>query len=71
VTGRVQWDGYPERLHGWIDRIPAGLVVYCGHDVRSPDGRPYVQEGEAGGRAVFLDTGAGKGGHLSWIDLRW
>ena len=71
VTGRVQWDGYPERLHGWIDRIPAGMVVYCGHDVRSPDGRPYVQEGEAGGRAVFLDTGAGKGGHLSWIDLRW
>jgi protein phosphatase len=23
----------------------------------------------AGGVAVFLDTGAGKGGHLSWIDL--
>ena len=22
-----------------------------------------------GGTAVFLDTGAGKGGHLSWIDL--
>jgi len=24
---------------------------------------------EAGGRAVFMDTGAGKGGHLSWMDL--
>jgi protein phosphatase len=22
-----------------------------------------------GGRAVFLDTGAGKGGHLSWMDI--
>ena len=26
-------------------------------------------EGSAGGQAIFLDTGAGKGGHLSWIDL--
>jgi protein phosphatase len=25
--------------------------------------------GNAGGTAVFLDTGAGKGGHLSWIDI--
>ena len=25
--------------------------------------------GEAGGQAVFLDTGSGKGGRLSWIDL--
>jgi protein phosphatase len=28
-----------------------------------------VAHGEAGGSAVFMDTGAGKGGHLSWIDL--
>jgi protein phosphatase len=52
-----------------VDRIPAGVTVYCGHDQRSSDGRPYVRKGAAGGRAVFLDTGAGKGGHLSWIDL--
>ncbi|MBK1660971.1 phosphatase [Paracraurococcus ruber] len=71
VTGRTRPDGYPDRVHDWVDRIPAGTVVYCGHDRRSPDGRPYVQEGEEGGRCVFLDTGAGKGGHLSWIDLRW
>ena len=25
--------------------------------------------GSGGGTAVFMDTGAGKGGHLSWIDL--
>jgi protein phosphatase len=71
VTGRLQADGYPERLDNWVDRIPAGMVVYCGHDRRSPDGRPFVLDGEGGGRAVFLDTGAGKGGHLSWIDLRF
>ena len=68
-TGRVQPDGYPERSLRWVDRIPAGLTVYCGHDRRSTDGRPYVRRGAAGGTAVFLDTGAGKGGHLSWIDL--
>jgi protein phosphatase len=69
ATGRTQPDGYPERSLAWVDRIPAGLTVYCGHDNRSFDGRPAVRAGAAGGRAVFLDTGAGKGGHLSWIDL--
>jgi protein phosphatase len=68
-TGRLQADGYPERSLRWADRIPAGITVYCGHDRRSQNGRPYTRRGAAGGRVVFLDTGAGKGGHLSWIDL--
>lgn len=68
-TGRIQPDGYPERSLRWVDRIPAGLTVYCGHDRRSTDGRPYIRHNAAGGVAVFVDTGAGKGGHLSWIDL--
>jgi protein phosphatase len=45
------------------------MTVYCGHDCRSSDGRPYIRINEAGGRAVFMDTGAGKGGHLSWMDI--
>ena len=69
TTGRMQADGYPERVLRWVDRIPAGITVYCGHDQRSTDGRPYVRAGAGGGKAIFLDTGAGKGGHLSWIDL--
>ncbi len=69
TTGRVQADGYPERVIAWVDDIPPGMTVYCGHDRRSSDGRPLVRHGAAGGRAVFMDTGAGKGGHLSWIDL--
>lgn len=69
TTGRTQPDGYPERVIRWVDRIPAGLTVYCGHDQRSTDGRPYIRHGASGGTAMFLDTGAGKGGHLSWIDL--
>ncbi|MDT7953844.1 MAG: metallophosphoesterase [Acetobacteraceae bacterium] len=69
TTGRMQPDGYPERIVRWVDRIPAGITVYCGHDQRSTDGRPYVRAGASGGKAIFMDTGAGKGGHLSWIDL--
>jgi len=68
-TGRTQANGYPERSLRWVDRIPAGVTVYCGHDRRSTDGRPYRRRGALGGVAVFVDTGAGKGGHLSWIDL--
>lgn len=69
VRGEVTASGYPVRVLGWVDAIPAGLTVYCGHDIRSADGRPHVRQGKAGGRAVFMDTGAGKGGHLSWCDL--
>jgi protein phosphatase len=69
TTGRVTGAGRPERLLKWVDDIPGGMTVYCGHDQRSSDGRPYVRHGRNGGTAVFLDTGAGKGGHLSWVDL--
>jgi protein phosphatase len=68
-TGRTQSDGFPERSLRWVERIPAGVTVYCGHDRRSADGRPYRRQNMLGGTAIFLDTGAGKGGHLSWIDL--
>ncbi len=69
TTGRTTGDGRPERLLRWVDDIPAGVSVYCGHDRRSADGRPYIRVNEASGRAVFMDTGAGKGGHLSWMDI--
>jgi protein phosphatase len=70
VTGRTQADGYPERLLDWVDRIPPDITVICGHDRRSLDGRPLRMTGAQGGRCIFLDCGAGKGGHLAWIDLR-
>jgi protein phosphatase len=68
-TGYIQEDGFPERSLRWVNRIPPGTTVYVGHDRRSQDGRPLEQRSRAGGRAIFVDTGAGKGGHLSWIDL--
>ncbi|MCC7280951.1 MAG: metallophosphoesterase [Acetobacteraceae bacterium] len=69
TSGRKLANGMPERLYGWVDRIPRGITVFCGHDVLAHDGRPQLRAGAAGGRAVFVDTGAGKQGHLSWIDL--
>jgi protein phosphatase len=69
TTGRATEAGKPERLLDWIEDIPAGITVYCGHDRRSQDGRPYIRDNILGGSAVFLDTGAGKGGHLSWMDI--
>jgi len=70
TTGRVTGAGKPERLITWVDAVPDGMTVYCGHDRRSTDDRPYVRQGRLGGTTVFMDTGAGKGGHLSWIDIR-
>ncbi len=69
TTGRVTGAGKPERLLRWVEEIPRGITVYAGHDQRSTDGRPYIRTARSGGTAVFLDTGAGKGGHLSWIDV--
>jgi protein phosphatase len=69
TTGRTTGAGKPERLLRWVEDIPANITVYCGHDQRSTDGRPYVRTNASGGRAIFLDTGAGKGGHLSWMDI--
>ncbi len=69
VTGRTQHDGFPERLLGWTERVPRGVCVVVGHDRRSTDGRPLVVESRAGGSVTFLDLGAGKGGHLAWMDV--
>ena len=67
-----QWvadSGKPERLLRWVGDIPAEMTAYVGHDQRLPNGRPYVRHSRKGGTAIFLDTGAGKGGHLLWMDI--
>lgn len=72
LYGNVRGEGggrFPWRERDWIARVPAGLTVYCGHDSAYAGGRPRMCRNAAGGRVVVLDTGAGKGGHLSWIDL--
>lgn len=69
AEGRMEaGQALPTRTYRWLDGIPSGLTVIAGHDVRSREA-PLVATGAAGGRAIFLDTGAGAGGRLSWIDL--
>ncbi|MNK56478.1 diadenosine tetraphosphatase [compost metagenome] len=57
-------DGYPNRVYNWVNRIPEGKKVIVGHDIRSTL-KPLVETGTRGGEATFMDTGSGKGGHLT------
>ncbi|MCJ2183256.1 hypothetical protein MTR62_11210 [Novosphingobium sp. 1949] len=56
----------PIRLYDWASAIPARHTVVIGHD-RVPDVQTTTNP--AGGQLVRIDTGAGKGGRLSWIDI--
>jgi hypothetical protein len=58
----------PKRTYNWIETVPADITVIIGHDVIATD-RIVERRGALGGRVLFCDTGAGKGGKLSWIDL--
>jgi len=57
------------RVHRWVDSIPAGQMVFVGHDKVCDF--PIVVTGAKGGQVVFLDTGCGTGGQLSTADLRF
>ena len=60
--------GHPVRVHDWVDDIPAGLTVLVGHQALSAD-VIVSRQGSQGGAAWFCDTGCGKGGRLSWVDI--
>lgn len=61
-------DELPTRTYNWIDTVPAEIRVVIGHDVVATD-RIVERRGALGGRVLFLDTGCGKGGKLSFIDV--
>ena len=67
VDGTLAPDGKPIRHYAWVDALPDGVTAIVGHDKRGET--PFLHAGAAGGRAIFLDTGCGKGGALSFIDL--
>ena len=69
VTGELHSDGFPVRLYNWIEEIPMGKTVIVGHD-RKPIfdvaiTKPLVRTNAKGGKAIFIDTGCGKGGFLT------
>jgi protein phosphatase len=71
TVNEIDEDGYPVRLYNWIEEIPAGKTVVVGHD-RKPIRNvaitsPMTVPNKNGGKAIFLDTGCGKGGFLSGV----
>lgn len=60
----------PNRVYNWVDLLTENQCAIVGHDVRSQFD-PYIHKGERGGKAIFLDTGCGKTGHLSTVDIRF
>jgi len=64
-----QENGYPNRIHDWVDTIPAGHTVFVGHEVVGDV--PITKTGALGGTAHFLDTGSGKGGSISFMDVEF
>ena len=64
TDGSLNEEGLPIRTYAWVDRIPSGLTVLVEHDTRQMH-EPLVIDNADGGRTVFLDTGAAKGGRLS------
>lgn len=69
LYGQGEINGKYHRVHHWVHEVPLGQTVLVGHNVISP--LPLVSTGQKGGQVVFLDTGCGKGGHLSTADLRF
>ena len=59
----------PTRSYRWIESIPSDRIVVSGHDWRAE--YPMTETNSQGGKAVFLDTGSGKGGSLSLADFRF
>lgn len=69
VDGSRSQPGRPIRSYHWVESIPSERMVVVGHDRRAAS--PFVQTNAANGKAIFLDTGSGKGGVLSSADFRF
>jgi protein phosphatase len=64
---------YPFRTYDWKDSVPAGITLFVGHDPAPLTGEPDFDNFQPepldhtnanGGRIIWLDCGAGKGGSL-------
>lgn len=60
----------PQALYSWANSVPKGAIAIVGHNVRSTR-CPVSQVNDRGGTSIYLDTGSGKGGPLSSVDLRY
>lgn len=60
----------PARRYSWTEAVPDGMTVIVGHDIRSTT-LPLTTVSPLGGQTIFMDTGSGKGGFLSSVDLKF
>lgn len=67
TDGTTNDAGFPLRRYDWVDQLQAGHVAVIGHDIRR---QITTVDGVQGGKLIHIDTGAGKGGHLSWLDIK-
>jgi hypothetical protein len=61
-------NGFPIRTYKWVDEIPEGKNIIVGHDIHSLT-NPVQKVNNQKGKVIFLDTGCGKGGKLSYKDI--
>jgi protein phosphatase len=59
----------PLQVHTWTEAVPPGTTVIVGHEIRSSS--PMKVMNDHGGTTIFTDTGSGKGGNLSSVDLKF
>lgn len=69
TTGESDPDtGFPIRKYDWVNELEARNEAIVGHAILNREA-PVGLRGTKGGSAIFLDTGSGKDGKLSWIDF--
>ena len=69
TTGETDPDtGFPIRRYDWVNELEPGKEAIVGHAILNRDA-PVGLRGKNGGSAIFLDTGSGKDGKMSWIDF--
>jgi protein phosphatase len=73
ITYKHAGQTYPARTYEWRHSVPSGVTLFVGHDpaplTEKPDfdnfqPKPLDFTNEQGGRVIWLDCGAGKGGDL-------
>lgn len=62
------------REYGWTEDVPHSVKCVVGHDYNPmtlpiKGGQPYINTNAKGGKVFFIDTGCGKGGHLTTMTL--
>jgi len=53
----------------WIENIPKNCTVFVGHNYIC--NIPVIMKNSLGSKCIFMDTGSGKGGKLSSVDIKF